>query len=306
MKKTYFFIDDVIWLFRDLTRSTPASIFDHPFLGGLREIHEAYGLKVQLNCFYSTDEAYGGDVFTLSDMTDAYRAEWEASSDWLRLAFHAEREFPDFPHINAEYNDVKVLFERIRDEVFRFAGEKSFTRGITPHWMPMSEEGVRALYDCGVRLMNVNVGDPTPDQTDCSELPNGYAGRLLCNRKESSKIIRAKNSKTGAPYTFLGGYNLIPFDGNSEQFTLGTVLDENTGMRLKLFHSMILNSSTFDEIEPFIRSKLGADFIGFANHEQYFYPDYIGYQPDYMEKIHTMARLLHQNGYESIFIDELV
>jgi len=53
--KTYFYIDDVIWLFRDLTRQRPSSIFDHPFLAGLKSAHDKYGLKVQLNCFYRTD-----------------------------------------------------------------------------------------------------------------------------------------------------------------------------------------------------------------------------------------------------------
>ena len=44
MKKySTFVIDDVIWLFRDLTRGNYTSIFEHPFIKMLKEAHEKYG-----------------------------------------------------------------------------------------------------------------------------------------------------------------------------------------------------------------------------------------------------------------------
>ena len=57
-KKTLFFIDDVIWVFRDLTRQRPASLFDNPFMRLLLELHTLYGVKTQLNVFYQTDTFY--------------------------------------------------------------------------------------------------------------------------------------------------------------------------------------------------------------------------------------------------------
>ena len=36
MKRAYFYIDDVIWLFRDLTRQRPASLFDNFMLKQLK------------------------------------------------------------------------------------------------------------------------------------------------------------------------------------------------------------------------------------------------------------------------------
>ena len=93
-KKCYFYIDDVIWVFRDLTRLKPASLFDNPFMAMLKKAHDENGLKVQLNVFYRTDFYYGDDEFSLADMTDAYKAEWEAAADWLKLGFHSKQEFP--------------------------------------------------------------------------------------------------------------------------------------------------------------------------------------------------------------------
>ena len=58
-KKAFFFIDDTIWVFRDLTRKQPASLFDNPFLKMLKKAHDEYGLKTQLNVFFKTDVVVG-------------------------------------------------------------------------------------------------------------------------------------------------------------------------------------------------------------------------------------------------------
>ena len=105
--KACFYIDDVIWTLQDLTRQRPASIFDQHLLKGLKTAHDLYGTKFQMNLFYRTDFYYGNDEFTLADMTDAYKEEFTAASDWLKLGFHAKQEFPDYPYINADYEDVK-------------------------------------------------------------------------------------------------------------------------------------------------------------------------------------------------------
>ena len=84
----------------------------------LKEMHEKYGLKVQLNLFYRTDFYYGNDEFTLAEMTDAYKKEWEDNADWIRFGFHSKQEFPDYPYINASYDDVKSnYFDRLDSEI---------------------------------------------------------------------------------------------------------------------------------------------------------------------------------------------
>lgn len=46
----------------------------------LQEAYDKYGVKTQLNLFYKTSFWYNDDEFSLSDMTDAYKAEFEAAS----------------------------------------------------------------------------------------------------------------------------------------------------------------------------------------------------------------------------------
>ena len=40
-------------------------------------------------------------------------------------------------------------------------------------------------------------------------------------------------------------------------------------------------------------------------HEQYFYPDYPAYQPDFEQKITRVFELLRENGFESRFVEEI-
>ncbi len=154
MKHTFFYFDDVIWLFRDLTRQRPKSIFDHFYLKIFKEAHDKYGMKVQMNVFYRTDYFYGVDEFTLAEMTDTYKAEFEANSDWLKFGYHAKQEFPDYPLVNITYDDMVKDFLAIKNEVVRFAGENSFSRAVCSHWRPISKAGCKALADNGIKIIN--------------------------------------------------------------------------------------------------------------------------------------------------------
>ncbi|MBQ9740801.1 MAG: hypothetical protein IJV91_07670, partial [Kiritimatiellae bacterium] len=157
-KNAALFIDDAIWFLRDLARQRPKSLFDSPFLKPIREAHDRYGLKLQINLFYRTDFYYGMDEFTLAEVPDAYKAEWQANKDWIKLGFHSLQEFPDYPWVNIDYDDVKKLFLMTKREIDRFAGEGVFTTALVPHWCPMSKDGCRALKDLGVKIMECSVG----------------------------------------------------------------------------------------------------------------------------------------------------
>ncbi|MBE7010184.1 MAG: hypothetical protein E7418_01690 [Ruminococcaceae bacterium] len=306
-KKVHFLIDDVIWVLRDITRKKPSSLFDNPFIHMLKTAHEKYGVKTQLNLFYRTASFYGNDDFTLKDVPPDYKNEWEEASDWLKLAFHAKEEFPDYPHVNARYQDVKDLFETVKNEVIRFAGEKTFTYGVCPHWNSVSEEGVKALYDCGVRIMDVSIGESFPYNGDPNSLPYGHALRLLHNRQPETKVY-SRGGRDVAINNSISAYNhLSPAQFEATRGRLASILDEKTGMRFKKFHlpDLTLNLMEAHEVENLIAPFIGNEYIGVCTHEQYFYEDYMVYQPDYDEKIYKMGAYLKQNGYEFIFAEEL-
>lgn len=306
-KKAFFYIDDTIWALRDVTRERPASLFDNPFFNMLKKAHDTYGIKIQLNLFYRTSSFYGNDDFSLSDVTDAYKSEWEAASDWLKLGFHAKEEFPDYPHINATYKDVYDLFKTMEAQVRRFAGDNTFTYAVCPHWIPMSKAGVKALYDCGVRLMDATYGDTAEYTGDASALPYGHAYRLLNNRQPETRLY-TRRSDYKEIANGICAYNHLEYDQLPDLCTDETVLDEETGMQFKVYISSdcCLNLIELDQLEDKIGAVLGKECLGFCDHEQYFYKDYFAHLPDYAERIYKMADILVKNGYEFIFVEDLI
>lgn len=307
MKKCYFYIDDVIWVFRDLARQKPNSVFDHHFLATLKKAHDMYGLKVQLNLFYRTDFFYGMDEFTLAEMPDIYKKEWEDNSDWLRLAVHSLQEFPDYPFVNADYEDVEKVFKLIEKEVFRFAGKKTFTYAVNTHWLPVSKDGCRAFKDCGAILLGASVGGREEYNGDPSSLPYGHAQRLLNNRKPETGVF-TRNSRDASIAKSICSYNhFTPEISDATLHNLTYYTDAELGLKLKRFCSgPILNLTPVDEIEQELSAYIGNEFIGCATHEQYFFPDYFGYQSDSEEKVLRHAKYLTDNGYEFFFIEEIV
>ncbi|MBQ3022929.1 MAG: hypothetical protein IJD91_06385 [Clostridia bacterium] len=305
MKKATFFIDDVLWVFRDLTREKPASLFDNEYMAMLKKAHDEYGVKTQLNAFYKTSFWYGDDEFSLSDMTDVYKKEWEEASDWLRIGFHSKEEWPDYPYINADYSLVNNNFNLIRNEVIRFAGEKSFAMCALPHWAPMSREGIKALYDNGVRVSYATYGKRVDFEESEASLPYGHSFRLLHNRKKESGIYR-KVTRDTAIANALCSYNHIPEEAYKS--CLGkykTYKDQETGMNYMSAAQVVLNLTPIEILEEEISKFAKQEFLALATHEQYFYSDYYAYQPYYAEEIYAMGKIMKENGFEFIFAEDL-
>ena len=249
---------------------------------------------------------YGDDIFTLAEVTDAYKAEWESCSDWLKMAFHAESEFPDYPHIHSTYDEVYTLFKNIEQEVFRFAGEKSFTYATCPHWLPVSRMGVHALYDCGVRLLDVTRGTTSEYLGEKDTLSKAHVERLMHNRQPETKCFDRMISS--GPMRSICGYNHFSEEQFAETgYNFKYIKDEETGIFFKKFSTGVcLNIDKLDELEAKYGKQLGREYIGTVVHEQYFYADYFAYQPDYAEKIYKMCEILKPEGYEFIFAEDFI
>ena len=143
-KKAYFFIDDTIWAFRDIARQKPASIFDQPFLALMKEAHDKYGMKVQLNLFYECEG------FCLSDMTDRYKDEWADSADWLKMSFHSRLENVR-PYEESGFGEVFLDCFDVNGEIRRFAGENSLAKTTTIHYCALTDNGIDAVKSNGYK-----------------------------------------------------------------------------------------------------------------------------------------------------------
>lgn len=306
MKQAYFFIDDFIWTLRDIARQKPASLFDNVYFKMLKEKHDKYGMTVQLNLFYRTDFFYDEDEFTLSEFPDCYKSEFEENSHWLKLAFHATQEFPNYPYINADYETVKIGYERVIREIKRFAGEKSISDAVIMHWLPISRDGVHALVDCGVKFLSYSSGDDVREYTkedDKTYVQDGL--RVRHNRKPETRVY-TKTIAFGRKLDSLCAYNhLTEAQNDLLKGKNISIKDEKTGIRYRSYsNAPTLNLHTPEQIKLGLEQAADCEFIGIATHEQYYYPEYFNYQPDTEEKFEVMAKTIHDLGFTFITCED--
>ncbi|MBE6551917.1 MAG: hypothetical protein E7665_07265 [Ruminococcaceae bacterium] len=306
-KKCFFYFDDVIWLFRDLTRYEHDSVFDHFYLKYFKEAHERYGFKAQMNVFYRTDYFYGTDEFTLREMTDKYKDEWEKASEWLKFGFHSLQEFPDYPLINASYESVKKDLLLTKNEVLRFAGENSFSKAVCSHWRPISRDGCRALADNGIILINSTEGETREYDGDPSSLPYGHAARLMHNRQPETRLYTRTGLNKAIARSLCAYNHISPKELEETAYNLKTVYNEELKVHFKclLTYGNVVNLSTLEEMEKEYEPTVKHEFAGIGGHEQYFYPDYYAYQKDHGEKLLKACEIMYKNGYEFIFAQDI-
>ena len=306
-KLAYFFIDDTIWVMRDLARQRPKSMFDNAFMKMLKRAHDDTGMTAQLNLFFRTDFFYGDDEFTLCEMPDIYKKEFEENSDWLKLAFHAKQEFPDYPYVNATYDDVKNNYMAVVNEIIRFAGRKSLSEALCPHWLPVSRAGCHALADCGVKFMTPTYGERTAFEGRENTLPYGHGARLLNNRQPETMLF-TRQGKAKNIAASICSYNHISEE--EDQAITGkniSVFDKETGIGYKkMGGGPCLNLCDQNEIVERLTefNASNREFIGTCLHEQYFYPDYFAYIPDIAERVYLLGKTLTEFGYRWITADE--
>ncbi len=270
--------DDNILFLQNITRNrdTYTSIFDDPYLAIYKKAHDLYGARVHLNLFYefNPEEAHFGDknreYFNLSMMTDKFRDEFRANSDWLKLSFHSKSEFPDKPYKTASAEEITRDCLAVNREIIRFAGEEALDDSATVHWGEATREGVRALRKLGIRSLT-GYFEKT---NNCQPLVAYYTDGELCDH------IGARD---------------FWFDTDTDML-FGRI-------------DLVLNLKTLDWVNESLR-KIAADphrggFVSVMIHEQYFYRDYIHHLPDFEERVLSACKYLHESGYRGAHIGEI-
>jgi len=272
-RRLNFCIDDHIYTFYEIAKMRPKSIFDHFYLKGLREIHEKYGLRLTLNLFFEDMR----NNFTLKEFPDCYKEEFRKNSDWLKLAFHARREFPDRIYQNAEPETVLGDFVQINNEIRRFAGDEGLIAPVNVHWSMVKTSVLPELRKRGVRFLSglffegqTRIGESESSQIACD-------GGFFEN-EENSLFIR--QHKVWHDFRY--------------DITMG-------------LENMVLNLEPL----PVLEQKLDKLFccpenetLHMLTHEQYFFPFYQNYLPDHFARLELMAKKAAEAHYEFVFFNE--
>ena len=263
-------VDDNILAFQDIALHADEydSIFDNEYFNMYRRLHEEYGVKFHFNLFYTTPLRGG---FNLSQFPDKYKDEWLSVRDWLTLSFHSHADSPANPYINSAYDDVYRDCKQVMDEIERFAGYRGYVT--TLHYCEATADGLRALYDCGIRVL-----------LGCFELrPDG--GHVICYSVTREQFDTVKeNSFWREP------------ESGIIMFSPDVVLNNHP------CHEIIQKLERAAEDYP------DRNFVDMLIHEQLYYKDLPGFVhiPDYEQRIRTGIEWCLSRGYVPGLVSELI
>jgi len=219
-----------------------------------------------LNCFNTTPER----DFRLSMFPDKYKSEFEDNAHWLRLAFHAENEFPDIPYKNATPAELAADFDLVAKELKRIAG-CAYTAGLQIHWADVPPDCYQVLADRGVKMLQTRGRKPdSPKPKICDyHLPDDVLEYLHYHQGwmhfESGLIFYNG---------FIGTCEWIPVD--------------QVGPNLL----------------PWVEDPARSHLLNIAGHEQYWWPFYKNFVPDNYERYAAAFRFVLDRGYQPIWIED--
>ena len=259
-------IDDNIWFLQDIHAN------EHRYTSIFDNPYLAF-LKT-LHTKYATkvhiNLFYQTEGFNLSQLSDKYKSEWTAQADWIRLSFHALQEFPDMPYQKAGYDIVKKDCALVMNEIKRFAGEAVMGPFTTLHWGESTADGARALKDAGYKglLGYFNADDDLPAVSYYLDLEKRrHLKKRFIWREPTEGIIFIRSS-------------------------------------------IVLDKKPLQEIVPFLdeyqKNSRKPPYVDLLVHEQYYYPFYHNYQPDYCARLETAVQWAVNNGYTPAFLSDCI
>lgn len=258
-----FAIDDNSFFLRDIAQNQYSSLFDCWYLAMLRDLNRKYGTKFVLNIYYTT-----GDDFNLSQFPDRYKGEWADNAHWLKLAFHAWADKPDRPYQHASPQQLAADFDRVAEEILRFAGEDTYSPTTIVHWGMVLPAALPVLRERGVRTLS------------------GYFAKLggIWDVNYHFDPIRSE---------YLSRHDAwMDFD-NDIVFS-----------RIDIVCNSVPLDRIVPTLAPLLEDPRTAEIMDIMTHEQYFWPFYHNHLPDHPQRIEAAIRWATENGYEPVFLHE--
>jgi len=265
-----FEIDDNIFFFREIARKKYKSIFDSFYLSGLKKLHDKYGTKFMVNCYYTDGLEYTDEEeFNLTQFPDRYKSEWQDNSDWLRLTFHANSNKPDRPYQFASPQELIGDMRKVVGQIERIAGPETYSPPTIIHWGMVQSSAFKPLAQEGVKVLR------------------GYF------RKTPAGYYDVNNNLDDIRSEYLSRHDAL------KDFESNIVFSKV---------DMVCNSTPIDKIVPTLEEMTGdpnrAEILDLMTHEQYFYKFYSAYIPDHFERLDRTFNWVTEHGYKPVFLHE--
>lgn len=130
--------DDVVACITNLVNNTYESLFDEPFFGWLKGLHEAYGAKFSLYIY---------DLTKLAAVPTTYKQEFFDARHWLKLGLHAKTS--GYNYSETTYDDAQTDWNTLISNIVRITGtHQSVDRIPRLHNFAGSVEAVTGMRDC--------------------------------------------------------------------------------------------------------------------------------------------------------------
>lgn len=259
----HFAVDDNIFFLRDIAGNRYASLFDCFYLKILRDLHQKYGTRFSVNIYFASE-----DGFTLPEFPDVYKSEWKDNAGWLRLAFHAYADSPARPYQDAPAAKLLSDYDRVAEQIHRFAGAEVFAPPTNLHWSMATPEGLKVLARRGVRVLS------------------GYF-QPSGGRWDINYNFDARRSE------YVSKHDLW--------------MDFESGI-LFIRDAIVCNSTPVDRVaatlDPLAREPDRRETVNLLTHEQYFWPFYPAYIPDHAQRCEAAIRWATEHGYKPVFFHE--
>lgn len=202
--------------------------------------------------------------FSLSDVPNTYLEQFQSFSPWLKASFHSLQNDPPFPYENASPKQLTEDYNLVTNEILRIMSKAASTCTTTLHYVCATQPALIALRQCGVKALIGMFFDK-----------DGPEALNYSLDSKASALMREKD----------------------------ILHDKATGIVYVRNHA-IIDRFTQLELPVLMQSLQTKSFVQLMTHEQYFYSDYIHYQPDFADKIEYCIHQLVSNGYKSVFLEE--
>jgi hypothetical protein len=262
-KRYRFSIDDNSFFLRDIAKEQYGSLFDCFYLDALRTLNREYGARFVLNIYYTTD-----DGFDLTQFPERYRSEWKDNADWLRLAFHAHANDPDRPYQYASATRIIEDWDRVEEQIVRFAGESVCSPPTVIHWAMVHPDTYNALYERGIRVLS------------------GYFNERAGKRDINYQLDEARSE-------YLSRHDALLHVESGITFARVDIICNNTPVE-----------RIVPTLEPLAADPNHAEIMDLFTHEQFFWPFYRNHLPDHAQRLDTAIRWVTDHGYQPVFYHE--
>jgi len=129
-----------------------------------------------------------------------------------------------------------------------------------------------------------------------------------CQATEEGVKALADNGVRG----LLGLFGTSERPGTSYSLDMDTAASIRNGATVKkngisfAAIDMVINNYRLENILPTLKQFLSRDEVHVMIHEQFFYPDYKAYQPDFEKKLILVFEALRNSGFESCFFEDMI